>query len=112
MDYPFAGTEPMRCPVEHTRRQNEEPVGRVHLATGEDDWLVTRYDDIRALLADPRFQVWIPGVPEDGDGGLLFTMNGQEHARLRRIAAKALTRGGWSSCVRAWKRSRKIWPRS
>ncbi|WP_158888961.1 cytochrome P450 [Amycolatopsis anabasis] len=91
MDYPFAGAEPMRCPSEFARRQDEEPVGRVHLATGEDAWLVTRYADIRALLADPRFRPWIPGMPTTGAGDLLFTMHGPEHARLRRIAAKALT---------------------
>ncbi|MFJ8916640.1 cytochrome P450 [Amycolatopsis sp. NPDC102389] len=76
MDYPCSATE---------------PVSRVRLETGEDAWLVTRYDDIRALLADPRFRVWLPGVPEAGTDALLFTMNGPEHARLRRIAGKALT---------------------
>jgi len=91
MDYPFADTEPMRCPAEFARRQVEEPVGRVRLATGEDAWLVTRYTDIRALLSDTRFRPWIPGTPVADAGGLLFTMAGQEHARLRRIAAKALT---------------------
>ncbi|MBB5858331.1 cytochrome P450 [Amycolatopsis umgeniensis] len=91
MDYPFTGIEPMRCPPEYARLQDEEPVVRVHLATGEDTWLITRYDDIRALLADPRFRVWIPGTPVTSDGGLLFGMNGPAHARLRRIAAKALT---------------------
>ncbi|MFI6306642.1 cytochrome P450 [Amycolatopsis thailandensis] len=91
MDYPFATTEPMRCPAELVRRQDEEPVSRVHLATGEDAWLVTRHDDIRTLLTDPRFRVWLPGVPASDAGALLFTMNGPEHARLRRIAGKALT---------------------
>jgi len=91
MDYPFAGAEPMRCPLEFARRQDEEPVGRVRLATGEDAWLVTRYADIRALLTDPRFRPWIPGTPVADAGGLLFTMSGPEHARLRRIAAKTLT---------------------
>ncbi|GAA4525007.1 cytochrome P450 [Amycolatopsis samaneae] len=91
MDYPFTGTEPMRCPPEFARRQDEEPVGRVRLATGEDAWLVTRYADIRALLADPRFRVWIPGVPATGDEGLIFTMSGPGHTRLRRIATRALT---------------------
>ncbi|MEV7553626.1 cytochrome P450 [Amycolatopsis sp. NPDC089917] len=91
MDYPFAATGPLRCPPELVRRQAEEPVSRVHLATGEDAWLVTRYDDIRALLADPRFRVWLPGVPATGADDLLFTMNGPGHTRLRRIAGKALT---------------------
>ncbi|QXV56409.1 cytochrome P450 [Amycolatopsis sp. TNS106] len=90
-EYPFTDTEPLRCPVEFIRRQDEEPVGRVRLATGEDAWLVTRYADVRGLLSDPRFRPWMPGTGSADGGGLLFTMSGPEHARLRRIAAKALT---------------------
>lgn len=91
MHYPFADAAPLRCPAEFARRQDEEPVGRVRLATGEDAWLVTRYADIRALLTDPRFRPWLPGTPATEGGGLLFTMSGPEHARLRRAAAQALT---------------------
>ncbi|WP_410653313.1 cytochrome P450 [Amycolatopsis sp. cmx-4-54] len=90
-EYPFTDTEPLRCPAEFIRRQDEEPVGRVRLASGEDAWLVTRYADIRSLLSDPRFRPWVPGTGSADGGGLLFTMSGPEHARLRRIAAKALT---------------------
>ncbi|MFD8492958.1 cytochrome P450 [Amycolatopsis sp. NPDC059657] len=91
MDYPFTGTEPMRCPPEFARRQDEEPVSRVRLASGEEVWLVARYADIRVLLADQRFRPWLPGTPDTGAGGLLFTMTGPQHTRLRRIAAKALS---------------------
>lgn len=90
-DYPFTQAEPLRCPVEFIRRQDEEPVGRVRLESGEDAWLVTRHADIRTVLADPRFRPWVPGTPEGSGDDLLFTMSGPEHARLRRIAAKALT---------------------
>ncbi|UUV31480.1 cytochrome P450 [Amycolatopsis roodepoortensis] len=90
-EYPFKDTEPLRCPAEFIRRQDEEPVGRVRLASGEDAWLVTRYADIRGLLGDPRFRPWVPGTGSADGGGLLFTMSGPAHARLRRIAAKALT---------------------
>jgi cytochrome P450 len=34
--------------------QAETPVGKVRLWDGGVAWLVTRYDDQRALLADPR----------------------------------------------------------
>jgi len=91
MHYPFPDAAPLRCPVEFARRQAEEPVGRVRLATGEDAWLVTRHADIRALLTDPRFRPWLPGTPATEAGGLLFTMTGPDHARLRRVAAQALT---------------------
>ncbi|WP_037306131.1 cytochrome P450 [Amycolatopsis orientalis] len=90
-DYPFAEADPLRCPAEFARRQDEEPVGRVRLASGEDAWLVTRHADIRAVLADPRFRPWMPGTPATDGEQLLFTMSGPGHARLRRIAAKALT---------------------
>ncbi len=34
---------------------NSEPVSRVRLPFGEPCWLVTRYEDVRAVLSDPRF---------------------------------------------------------
>src|SRR3954471_14238102 len=32
-----------------------EPVCRVSLPYGEDAWLVSRYEDVRTVLSDPRF---------------------------------------------------------
>jgi cytochrome P450 len=62
-------------------------------------WALTRHDDARAMLTDPRFAitarsfVGIPGVP-DGYEDYLRTMSeldGPDHLRLRRLAAPAFT---------------------
>ncbi|HEX4723489.1 MAG TPA: cytochrome P450 [Pseudonocardiaceae bacterium] len=34
--------------------QASDPVARVRTATGDEAWLVTRYEDVKALFADPR----------------------------------------------------------
>lgn len=36
------------------RLQAERPITRVRTRTGDEAWLVTRYDEVRALFADPR----------------------------------------------------------
>lgn len=91
--YPFPQPDQMSVPPEFARRRAEEPVSRVELASGETAWLLTRYQDIRALLADERFRPWIPGMPalEDDGYGMIFTMSGPGHARLRKLTSRALT---------------------
>ena len=34
--------------------QAEGPITRVRTATGDEAWLVTRYDEVKTLFADPR----------------------------------------------------------
>jgi cytochrome P450 len=89
--YPFVQQDPMEYSAEFARRRVEEPVSRVELASGETAWLLTRYADIRAVLSDDRFQPWVPGMSADDGYGMIFTMSGPGHARLRRLAARALT---------------------
>lgn len=72
--------------------REEAPLTRVRLWDGSTPWLVTRYAEQRALLADPRVSADLtsPGYPNKaprGDtGGLSFIMmDDPEHARLRRM---------------------------
>jgi nocardicin N-oxygenase len=76
-----------RCPVSH-----------VTLPSGDEGYLVTRYEDVKAVLGDPRFSraaTVRPGaprltaVPFEQNG--LFTMDPPEHTRLRALAAAAFT---------------------
>ncbi|KAA9153198.1 cytochrome P450 [Amycolatopsis acidicola] len=48
------GQCPFDPPPELARLQAEEPVSRVELWDGSTPWLITRYEDARAVLADPR----------------------------------------------------------
>lgn len=74
------------------------PLARV-LAPGVGTiWTVTRYDDTRTMLADPRLEMTEqsflrPAVPADCVPYLrtMAERNGQEHARLRRLVAPAFT---------------------
>ena len=73
----------------------EAPVSKVRLWDGGVAWLVTRYDDQRALLADPRISadVRLPGYPHVSPGSKMrrrdsrtfIAMDDPEHARLRRM---------------------------
>jgi len=73
----------------------QAPVTRVRLWDGSYPWLVTRYADQRALLADPRLSSdsRLPGFPHENAGmrarrrvGRTFVnMDDPEHARLRRM---------------------------
>jgi cytochrome P450 len=61
-------------------------------------WAVTRYDDARAMLADPRLELTAgtylrPDVPEQCRKYMrtMQETDGPEHARLRRLASPAFT---------------------
>ncbi|MFE5737669.1 cytochrome P450 family protein [Streptomyces celluloflavus] len=79
--------------------------GPVHRITGTDGgpaWLVTRYDEVRAGLADPRLSLdkrhATPGgyrgfaLPPALDANLL-NMDPPDHTRVRRLVAKAFSPG-------------------
>ncbi|WP_427884984.1 cytochrome P450 [Kribbella sp. GL6] len=95
--YPM--TRATGCPFDPPPRlrelQQEAPLTKVNIF-GKDAWLVTRYDDQRTLLADPRLSsdVRRPGYPsptgqpprnDDGVGIGFILMDDPEHARLRRM---------------------------
>ncbi|MBF6064103.1 cytochrome P450 [Nocardia terpenica] len=97
--YPFG--EPIRLDMDpiYARLRREEPVSRIRLPYGGDGWLVTRYEDAKLVLADPRFSRAVTVDREDiprtsprptpPDG--LLSMDPPEHRRVRRLVAKAFT---------------------
>jgi biflaviolin synthase len=86
-----------------TELMREGPVTRIELPGGEGRaWLVTRYDDVRAVTNDPRFsreavrdrqdsRLAAHFVPQQGAVGLL---DPPDHTRLRRSVAAAFTARG------------------
>lgn len=79
--------------------RDQAPACRVELPDGSPVWLVTRYADVRALLADPRLSVdkangngsWRGfSLPPALDANLLNT-DPPNHTRLRKLVSQAFT---------------------
>jgi cytochrome P450 len=51
---PTTRESPLDPPAEYRRLQEEDPVARLAFPDGSHGWVVSRYDHVRALLADPR----------------------------------------------------------
>jgi len=88
----------------YARLRAEQPVYQAKLGR-QDAWLVTRYDDVLALLKDERFvkdranvgpnptpqrEPWIPGFVKPLRRNML-DLDDPDHARLRALVHKAFT---------------------
>ncbi|MFE5569081.1 cytochrome P450 [Amycolatopsis japonica] len=83
------------------RRAEEDPVSRVKLWDGGTPWLITRYEDVRAALADPRVSVdaTCPAFPHtnavskarDTTMKTLMQMDAPEHTVQRRLLSPEFT---------------------
>jgi cytochrome P450 len=94
--FPFESSELYEPPKEFARLRQQEPVARIVMPTGDPAWLVTRYDDVRLVLSDPRFSraaASVPGAPRlrpmPSDPATILAMDPPEHSRLRRLVAPA-----------------------
>lgn len=90
----------------YARLRRSEPVRRVTL-NGMPAWLVTRYDDVRAALAEPNLSnsldhlnadlaaagTWVLGERAMGLDRNLLRSDPPAHTRLRRLVSKAFTPG-------------------
>ncbi|MYR40723.1 cytochrome P450 [Streptomyces sp. SID5910] len=81
--------------------RTHDPVARVTLPTKREAWVVTRYDDVRELLSDPRVSADIrrPNFPALGEGeqeaGARFRpfirTDAPEHTKYRRMLLPVFT---------------------
>ncbi|MFC8565789.1 cytochrome P450 [Streptomyces sp. NPDC057245] len=74
--------------------REQDGLTRVQLQHGDTAWLVTRYDEVRAALSDPRISADItnPRLPVAVHGRPTFArMDDPDHARLRRVFTSAFT---------------------
>jgi cytochrome P450 len=97
---PFATPDPLGLAPDLMSLRERTPITRIRTRTGDEAWLVTSYEQVRALLADPRLGRSHP-EPEKAarlhDGMLLGGPSGdpeheQEfHQRMRRLLAPAFS---------------------
>ncbi|WP_328606776.1 cytochrome P450 [Amycolatopsis sp. NBC_00345] len=89
------GRRPFDPPPELDRRLHDEPVSRVKIWDGSEPWLLTRYEDVRAMLADARvsadtskagYPPQSPGIAARRKRAKAFiTMDEPEHGAQRRL---------------------------
>ncbi|AXG81944.1 cytochrome P450 [Streptomyces paludis] len=99
----FPATRPDSCPFDPDRAYAElranDPVSLVRCPAGMDAWLVSRYQDIREVLSDQRLSSraagsdhMLPSYEEhDPIPGFITQLDGEEHARLRRLLVGEFT---------------------
>ena len=98
------GKCPFDPPAEYTRLRDEEPARRLDLPDGSSGWLVSRYADVRSLLADPTVSArHHPGENPDRElspehlellkvpPGQFISMDAPEHTRYRRLLTGQFT---------------------
>ncbi|WP_246094243.1 cytochrome P450 [Streptomyces griseofuscus] len=103
---------PFDPPEEYAQLRAERPMSRLRLPGGRVGWLVTRYEDARAALADPRTsppliqvtpatELPLPEEELDVPPGVFSALDPPEQSRYRRQVSRYFTR----------KRCREIQPR-
>ena len=100
--FPMPRSCPFDPPAELAEFAADEPIGRVRIWDGSTPWLITRHDDVRAVLADRRFSSdpARPGFPSQSpvskfrrerSRGSFLSMDDPEHARYRRMLVGEFT---------------------
>ncbi|NEA30986.1 cytochrome P450 [Streptomyces sp. SID13031] len=98
LNEPFPWERPQIDPPDvYAWLREERPVVRVVMTGGTPAWLVTRYDDVRAVLSDPRVSAdsrnpGFPGRSAAGAGGddlqSFLRMDPPDHTLYRRLLTK------------------------
>ncbi|MFD0066789.1 cytochrome P450 [Streptomyces sp. NPDC056637] len=97
--FPFSGSSYRGPAPAYAALRAEQPVVKVPTAGGVDAWLITRYEDVRRLSADPRLsraQACGEGAPRVGGTmhttpEMIISLDAPEHSRLRKLVAGAFT---------------------
>ncbi|MDH6110595.1 cytochrome P450 [Kitasatospora sp. MAP12-15] len=98
LDYPLPRVDPLLPPPAYTELRNGPP-RLVRLAGGRRAWLVSRYEDVRSAIADPRvssddmapnFPALIP-LPPTPRALSMFRLDNPDHASLRRMVIPEFT---------------------
>ncbi|GAB3211882.1 cytochrome P450 [Marinactinospora thermotolerans] len=95
--YPFRDYHRLDVDPVYAELRADRPVLRIRPPYGDDAWLVTRYDDVKTVLGDPRFSRALTAhndesrlTPRPVNTSILGT-DPPDHTRLRRLLARAFT---------------------
>ncbi|MEV0148854.1 MULTISPECIES: cytochrome P450 [unclassified Nonomuraea] len=101
-DYPFRNPSALEPPPEWASLRDGCPVAPIRLASGDQALLLTRYDDVRQVLSDPRFTRQLDAddaarVTANESGGVFgrsdtaSAAGGEAHMQWRRLVGRAFT---------------------
>ncbi|MEU4653250.1 cytochrome P450 [Streptomyces sp. NPDC023723] len=101
---PLSTDTPLDPPAEWARLRDRCPVAHAELPSGDAAVYLTRYDDVKALLSDPRFvrpterdnaariaPDGVGGAAATGSSALTLPDRGEPHRRWRRRVGKYFT---------------------
>ncbi|MEV0347052.1 cytochrome P450 [Nonomuraea sp. NPDC050680] len=103
LSYPIPSDAALDPPAEWAELRGKCPVAHVRLPSGDQATLLTRYDDVKEVLADPRFTRLLNApdaarLSATDDGGLfnsematIIPDGGEEHQHWRRLVGKWFT---------------------
>ncbi|MFI7633421.1 cytochrome P450 [Nonomuraea sp. NPDC049400] len=103
LDYPIPAPAALEPPAEWAELRGTCPVAHVKLPSGDQASLLTRYEDVKQVLADPRFTRLLNApdaarLSATDDGGLfssemaaIIPDGGEEHQHWRRLVGKWFT---------------------
>jgi cytochrome P450 len=99
--FPFDTPPHLDADPRHSQLRQRDPVPEVQLAGGGLARLVTRFEDVKRVYADPVFsraEAVKPGVPTLRPGRqnpyLMLSMDPPDHTRIRKLVARAFTKRG------------------
>src|SRR5437879_1772756 len=96
--YPFGQIQGLELAPEYEPLREKGELLRVRMPYGGEAWLATTHEDVKTVLADPRFSRaaaqgvdvprMMPLIQYDTN---ILTMDPPEHTRLRKLVARAFT---------------------
>ena len=101
--FPFEAAAALEPPAEWAEFREKCPVAHVALASGDEAALITRYDDVKSVLSDPRFTRPTAAdnaarVADTESGGVfnsemasVLPQHGEDHLTWRRMIGKWFT---------------------
>ncbi|OYO15487.1 cytochrome P450 [Enemella evansiae] len=97
--FPFPGSSINGPSATYDQLRLTDPICRVPTRGGVDAWVVSNYEHVRSLLADPRLsRAMAAGDNAPRIGGsmhslpeMIISLDGAEHSRLRKLVAGSFT---------------------